>query len=423
MVYLLEQASMILNIVLVILFVVIFIAVVIVISTKSKRGKRMSEDILPYSSFERKNSLDYIKIDDIRDDMIIVDNGRRFVGVIKCSGFDFYSESAEVQYATCNNFKAFINTINHNITYRQFTQPVDLEYPIRRYEEAYDNVTKLLFNTAEDLKELERFLLEKEASLSEEEKIGYANREDELSRQVEALKFRKFHLEDQIRVLRFLSGGTVAPDTMETWVFDWEFNPLDFASDLTQEEIEERAVRELNAIASAKIHALSSCNVKAYRCTTEELIDMCRRYSSPISADRYKLRDIVDSSFYEDICTSHSLETLEEKAQDEAVFKAQEEVERIASEIRRENEKNTISRLQDIKKRASKEKKQKKEGTTSAKVGSERIEKTTLKKVSEKKEKAELLEKEEYLQKRPKTEGNLAVKDEKQPDIFIIEEE
>ena len=108
------------------------------------------------------------------------------------------------------------------------------------------------------------------------------------------------------------------PQQIQTWVFDWEFNPLDFSVDLSDEEIYKRAIMELDAIANAKIHALSNCGVKAYRCSTEELIEMTRRYSCPVSADRFKLRDIVNSSFFDDIFTSDDVQRMSKRAAEES---------------------------------------------------------------------------------------------------------
>ena len=67
---------------------------------------------------------------------------------------------------------------------------------------------------------------------------------------------------------------------------------------------------ELEAKANAMIYSLSNSHVKAKRCNTEELIEKVRRYSSPISANRFKLKEIMDSSFFEDIVSSDSIEEM-----------------------------------------------------------------------------------------------------------------
>lgn len=273
---------------------------------KIRKKKRRVEGNVDYSSFSRKDAEDYIKTNDIKDDMIILNNNRRFVGVIKCRGFDFYSAHAAEQGATVQNFLSFINTINKPVTYRQYCKAVDMEDTYIMYKEAYDRLSEELFTVTEDLKDLLAETKGKDNSYNEAEKNLYSNMKDELERKIDALSFRKFHMEHQMTYLSNISGNKVSPEINETWVFDWSYDPMAFSVDLTEEEIFERAKKELYAIGEAKIHALSAAGVKATRCKTEDLIEMCRRYSAPISSDRYKIQDVMRSSYFADIVSSNS---------------------------------------------------------------------------------------------------------------------
>jgi len=109
----------------------------------------------------------------------------------------------------------------------------------------------------------------------------------------------------------------------ETWVFDWTYHSYDFPVELTKEEIYERAKQELMSLENTYRHALSSCRVRARRCNTEELIEICRRYSAPLTSDRFRLRDVLKSAFFQDIITSDSVQELV----DEVQARAEEEFE------------------------------------------------------------------------------------------------
>lgn len=278
--------------------------------TKVMKKKRIKEDEVDYSHLEREDTADYIKIEDIKDGMVIVDNGRRFVGAVKCQATrDFYAAQAAEQAAVAQNFFSFIGTIDGPVTYRQYCQAVDLEDTINLYKEKLAEREKELYNAVEDRKEILRNL-NKSQSLTREEVSEYNLALEKIDRLIESLKIRKFHIEDQIGYMQYTSGSGVEPMQVQTWLFEWVYDPLDFSIDLSEEEIYKRALQELRSKASAIEHSLGNCGVKVTRCTTEELIEMSRRYSCPVSADRFKLRDIVNSSFFDDVNTSDCIDEM-----------------------------------------------------------------------------------------------------------------
>ncbi len=290
-----------------ILYGVIFLMViggaVFLYCSRARKRARLKEDEVDYSGLAREDSAQFVKFDDIRDDMIIMDGGRRFVGVIKCQGTDFYSAQEDEQASIASNFMAFAGTIDRPVTYRQYSMAVDMEDTLLMYGDALDRVQQELYDAAQDKKDL-LANMKAERHMAEEEAEAYGHMLASLEKRMEALRFRQAHLSDQIAYIKYYSGNDAEPDRKETWVFDWEFDQMDFEADLSEEEVYQRAVKELHAMAGAKIHSLSNCGVKAKRCTSEELIEMCRYYSSPVSASRFKLLDVLKSSFFDDIVLS-----------------------------------------------------------------------------------------------------------------------
>ena len=72
----------------ILIVITVFAALFFLIMYRSRKKKRVSfdEDDTDYAEFDRKNVKDYIKIDEdgIKDDMISLENGKRFVGVLRC---------------------------------------------------------------------------------------------------------------------------------------------------------------------------------------------------------------------------------------------------------------------------------------------------------------------------------------------------
>lgn len=324
-----DQITHYLNIFLYISLIIMAIAAAIWFYYKKyRKPNNTKEDLVDYSTLNRKNSVDYIKQDDIKDNMIILENNRRFIGVLRCRGYNFYSAQIDEQAATITNFLAFTNTINRPISYRQYCKAVDMEDTLKMYEEAHLKVQDELFSLVEELKDIQVTLKNLNMMESYQVKL-FQETEEELISKIKALEFREFHLKSQMNYIENISGDNVEPEINETWVFDWRFDSDLFSVELSEEEIYKRAIQELNAIAKAKIHSLSMCNVKSARCSTEELIEMYRRYSSPKSADRYKLKDIVSSSYFDDITSSNDpVEQIENaevvKSEEEELRKAEQ---------------------------------------------------------------------------------------------------
>lgn len=312
--------------------VLIFILVAVAIGgigifyyLRVRQKRRAKPKNVDYSDFNRKDAKDYINnFENIKDDMIILEDGFRYVGVIDCQGFDFYSAHIIEQGNTVSNYISFINTINKPISYRQYCKSVDLDNTLDMYLEAYEKVNTKLEKAVLRLNEMET-ALKKEPDMEQSMKDLYVTEIERTTNEINAYNFRKFHIEDQMRFIKENSGVSASPLISSTYVFDWTYNPNEFSVDLTEDEILERAKAELEAIANSKIHALAMAGVKARRCTTVELIDMYRRHSQPISAERYKITDILDSSYFDDITTTDCIKRVEEVVKEVEKEEAQEE--------------------------------------------------------------------------------------------------
>lgn len=316
MVYLINKATQIAMLVLILLVVVAGMVFVYYFMTKNKRAKRsIDEEDTVKVAFDRKDTREYVKhIENICDDMIVTDNGKRFVAALICTGYDFAFETAERQLSTVSGMYAFSNTITKPVSYRQYSKPVDLEYTLKRHEDALEERNEELFHVHEDIRDMENNLKRDRVRLTDDEVALYEQEIGAAKKKEKALKFRCLHLQDEMRAVTRYTGSRVDPETVETWIFEWSYDPYDFAYDMKPEEVHYRAVKELFSIGQTKIHALANCGVRARRATTDELIEMCRWYSSPVSSERYKLSDIKESSFFDDITASDPLSEARKRA-------------------------------------------------------------------------------------------------------------
>lgn len=335
MVYMMDKLTRILVIVCIVLILISICAVVGFIMLRRKRKNVLKEDMgVDYDTFERKNSLAYVKFDDIFDDMIITDNFTRFIAIIRCQGFDFYYAHIATQYSAQTGYRGFMNTVSTPITYRQYTRAVDMERIQNNYYQAYHDLQETLYNLSEDYSAAKRRLREYEEKTGMES--GQQDEELEfmmdtlikMQRQIEAIEWRLLHIKDQLVYIEQVSQGTGIPNREETYIMDWVYNPFDFPVELSREEIIEKAKVELKRLAREKINALSSSGVKAFRCTTEELIDMNRRHLQPYSAERYKMRDVAKSRYFDDITEFEGKNDLKQQHDEELTMKIVESLQR-----------------------------------------------------------------------------------------------
>ena len=296
-------------------FVAIILAVVIVLAglyaywyLKIRKKKRVKEEEINYDELVRKDSIDFCKFDDIRDDMIIADGGTRFIGIIKARGFDYFQSRASEQNMTEGGYGMFINSITQPITFRQYTKAVDLDGVRENYKNAYDRTEQMLFNLNEDFNRLtsQYYDLKSEDKLTDEIEWELLSQCENLASKIEVYDYRRLHLADNLNYIDQVSKVT-SPEKVQTYVYDWTYDPLMGVSDLTDAEIHKKAITELKRKGDAYIHALGNAGVRASRVRNDELVQMMRRHFHPLTANVFTAKDFEASNYYEEITSSSGL--------------------------------------------------------------------------------------------------------------------
>lgn len=268
-----------------------------------KTKNDIKEENKDYSSLNRRDTKDYIKIDDIKDNMIIA--GGRYIAAITCLGNDFFDMSAEERLSIKNNYTSFIGSFKEPVVYRQSTKAVDLVGHITQYEKKIEEVRAYCIKYSvdyEDLKIEAGKLKKAEDFESLEIVLGAMER---IERQIKVYNDRLERLEEQLKFIKICSNGVYAADSEELYVFSWEYSGgmEGFLHEPTPEEIYQKAVSELNSRANAYISALSNAKVTARRCTTKELELVAYRYFHPVTGVMIADSEYGNSSDFVDIVT------------------------------------------------------------------------------------------------------------------------
>ena len=271
---------------------------------KFRKTRGVTENNVDYSGLNRQDTKDYIKIEDIKDDMIISDNGRRFVAAVTCFGNDFFDMQGEERLATKNAYTSFIGVIDRPFVYRQSTKAVDMVGHIDRYEKRIEHVRKqcVAFSIDYEDMKMEANKLKAAGDIKTLEILLDAMEKTES--QVRIYNDRLQRLEEQLQFIKICANGVYAVDTESVYIFSYESRVEDFSHEPTKEEVYDKAVTELRNKANAYINALSGAKVRARRCTTKELELMCYRYFHPVSGVMISDTDYGNSSDFVDFITS-----------------------------------------------------------------------------------------------------------------------
>ena len=240
------------------------------------------------------------------------DGGKRFIGAIKCQGFSFADAEPEEKLQTIRGYITFFNVMMGPVQYRQSSRDVNLDSLIESYRKQITSLQEKRFTLNLDYTDLKAE--SENPALSPSDYDIYYEKLKHMQREMTSLAYQIEQLEAQVQYMYAISGENAGAKREEVYIFDWQYNPVDFSSqELEGIEVYQRAEAQLKAKANAYINALRNCGVHARRMSGVELLEEIRRYTHPVSAAKGTVEDIVQTA-YDSICvTSRSLQKLEDE--------------------------------------------------------------------------------------------------------------
>lgn len=285
------------------LLALVIIGLVVFYVRSKKRRRAKVEDVRVCPDLKRKDAQDFVRLENIRDNMIITENGTRFIGAVRCYGFDFYSANAPVRERTMMGYINFIASIKSPVTYRQYTKQTDLGPTKKMYKDTYEKLLEQLYSYADEYavmkEELENI---REKDIVREKAV--LDHLEELQKRIRSLAWREYHMRDEMAYLERVSSSDTTPERVEMYVFEWVYDESMFSHELSDEEIYKKAVQELMATEHNMVFALGNAGIKAVRMKTGELIEAFRQHNNPVSSERFRMKDVANTSYYDDIIGS-----------------------------------------------------------------------------------------------------------------------
>ncbi len=286
------------------------------------------EEQFDYNRFERRDSLDYVRFQQIintvenkvqtHNGLIVADDGYRYIAGLKVSGYNFFSASAQEQKQSMVGMLAFLNTIEGDIQYRQSTKAIDLSDNI----EAHKKRLKEVAFEIEGLKLDHQDLVSQSKNYLDNPEVynNYDKKITEIERTIKCKQHTENELDIVIQYMEALSGTNIEAEKVQCWLFEWSYNSNDYTEDLTDAERYEVAAQALTTKTNSYISALSRTGCTCDRMSGEELLELFRYHYAPYTSDAYSITDLYNSSVNALYVTSDSLNSLDKEASDEKEY-------------------------------------------------------------------------------------------------------
>ena len=254
------------------------IAAIWLIRMRKKNLKTKKAETEERGLFSQTDEL--VPIDEIGPGVIVTNGGKKFVVVLKCGGSDFYTKPIGEKVRVKNNYAAFISEFTSRVTYRIYGEDINMDGT----------------ETRERSKQL--LLLQKK---------------------IKAYSWRIRHVESQLAYIAKVSGPDAARQNLiQTYVLSWSAPP-DLATVLTKEELYQEATKHLKEDIKKLLHNLVECDVKAVPCSKAELFNMLHTHYHPITGNRFRYDDLLESNWDSRIMPYREDTDLEESFTDELI--------------------------------------------------------------------------------------------------------
>ncbi len=123
--------------------------------TENKNQSKIESKIIETKQYSTENIKKFMDFDEIKDNMIVQKNGKRFVMVIQCQGINYDLMSSIEKVGVEQGFIQFLNTLTKPIQIYVQSRKVNLEESIENYRKKLKNIeisynkAKLQFDNAQ----------------------------------------------------------------------------------------------------------------------------------------------------------------------------------------------------------------------------------------------------------------------------------
>ena len=283
------------------------------------------------ANFNKADVLKFMEFDKIEDDMIVQENGNKYVMVLKCQGINYDLMSENEMLAVEEGFSNFLNTLKYPIQLYVQSRSLNLEEGINLYKQRLDSLKEDYSKT-----ELEAYNLKKSSKLTLKEK--------------EAIDFevrkKRTLLEYGADIVSYVEKMSLNKSILQRKyyvVVSYYTSELGMATNFTKEEAHDLAYSELYTRCRSISGALMPCGVESSIMKSDELAEMLYIAYNKDDADVFNIKKAIDNGFYrlystaQDVLEKKQI-ALDNKIKEQAVTEAESALKKAVDKLRGAND-------------------------------------------------------------------------------------
>lgn len=318
--------------IIVIILVLISILVVMHYKDKMQKNKEENKEQAPKEEnlqSDKKSVFRFMEFDEIEDNMIVQDSGKRYLMVVECKGINYDLLSGLEKNSVEEGFIQFLNTLKSDIQLYIQTRKVNLNQSTQRYRERLELIRQDLQAEEYKYQELQR--------------SGTASKEEILKSIREVTKKRNLYEygRDVVENTEQMSADRDITTKQYYIVIPYYTDEITSSGDFDKREIGSMAFSELYTKAQSLVSGLSSCDVRGRILNSQELVELLYIAYNREQYDIYDFENYMNKSGYQslysvsqDILTKR-MQAINEEIERKANLKAVDAFELASDEMKR----------------------------------------------------------------------------------------
>lgn len=290
-------------------------AVVVLIIQKNKgnvnKAREDAERELQKESLKAKLPKEDVKkfmeFDDIEDDMIVQDNGNRFVMILKCTGINYDLMSEPEMLAVEEGFGNFLNTLKYPIQLYVQARSLNLEEGIDVYRTRLQNLKS----------DYDKYT----SSVSQAKRNPRVTEEQKAQMDFE-IKKKRILLDYGADIVNYIEKMSMNRNILQRKyyvVVSYHTSELGLATSFSKEEARDVAYSELYTRCRSIQAALVPCGIESTILKSEDLAELLYIAYNKDEADTYNLRKAIENGYYRLYSTSEDVQEKKKKALDKEI--------------------------------------------------------------------------------------------------------
>ncbi len=283
------------------------------------------------ANFNKDDVVRFMEFDKIEDDMIIQENGNKFIMVLKCQGINYDLMSETEMLAVEEGFSNFLNTLKYPIQLYVQSRSLNLEEGINVYKQRLEGLSDEYHKI--------------EAAAYNTKRANKLTNKDKDAIDFEVKK-KRILLEYGADLVNYVEKMSLNKNILQRKyyvVVSYYSSELGLATNFTREEAHDLAYQELYTRCRSISSALMPCGVESQILKSDELAEMLYIAYNKDDADVYNIKKAVDSGYLrlystaQDVLEKKQI-AIENQVREQAITEAEMALKRAVDKVRAEND-------------------------------------------------------------------------------------